>query len=119
MLDFLAAQDFLSAYVPYIHNTFFVVFATSSLIYLAAKVYLSARAPKVRVAARTGGAKAQGGGIRFVNAGGQRYGVRASEIPETSGALAQIPFLRGVVAFIMYATRFPHYIFVTSCACIP
>jgi hypothetical protein len=41
MLDYRSVGDILSDYVPYIQNTYFVVFAISSLVYLASKLLTS------------------------------------------------------------------------------
>lgn len=89
MLDLSSVADHLSAYVPrqlsayipYMHNTYFLVFAASSLIYLVAKLALPRR--------RRSGAQ-------------PAWNRPAPEHAEALAATPRVPFLRGAIAFIAY-----------------
>jgi hypothetical protein len=86
MLDFRGVEDLLAAYVPYMHNTYFAVFAISSLIYLAAKLFMPRRR---RLVTRPAAPPAPEPHMR------------------EASAPARVPLLRGAVTFIMYASRCP------------
>jgi hypothetical protein len=78
-------STWISDWIPYIHNTYFFVFAASSLIYIAAQVFASRpRSSAIPPPAARSAAI---------------YVAAAPAVPLTR---ARSPFLRGTIAFIMY-----------------
>lgn len=80
MLDFHSVADQLSAYIPYAHNAYFVVFLAASLVYVAVKL----AAPRRR------------------SPGAQPAFIRAPRAERAVVAAPRVPFLRSAIAFITY-----------------
>lgn len=83
MLDFHSVADQLSAYIPYAHNAYFVVFLAASLVYVAVKL----AAPRRR------------------SPGAQPAFIRAPRAERAVVAAPRVPFLRSAIAFITYVAR--------------